>query len=106
MVGSNFSTLSTVFHQIEDEADLDDAKRQEDRDKEKEGDPDTAPPPPNEDKAIEMSEDFDGAMEDAPATEVRSLMFIVLLYTCSLFSLCQPFYGKRISPDFYQGYQT
>ena len=38
-----------------------------------------------------MSEDFDGAMEDAPATEVRSLMFIVLLY--SLFSLCQPFYG-------------
>ena len=102
--GSIFSTLSTVFNQIEDEADLDDAKRQEDRDKEKEKDPDTAPPPPNEDKAIEMSEDFDGAMEDAPATEVRSLMFIVLLY--SLFSLCQPFYGKRISPDFYQGYQT
>ena len=53
---------------------MDDAKRQEDRDKEKEGDPDTAPPPPNEDKAIEMSEDFDGAMEDAPATEVCCLM--------------------------------
>ena len=69
-----FQRLSAVFHQIEDEADLDDAKRQEDRDKEREGDPHTDPPPPNEDKAIEMSEDFDGAMEDAPATEVRCLM--------------------------------
>ena len=69
-----FQRFSAVFYQIEDEADLDDAKRQEDRDKEKEGDPDTAPPPPNEDKAIEMSEDFDGAMEDAPATEVCCLM--------------------------------
>lgn len=53
--------------QIENEDDLDDAKRPEDREKD-ENTPDAAPP--QEDNAIEMSEDFDGAMEDAPATEV------------------------------------
>lgn len=54
--------------QIENEAELDDAKRQEDRDKEEDTTPEDAPP--QEDNAIEMSDDFDGAMEDAPATEV------------------------------------
>jgi len=52
--------------QIENEDELDDAKRPEDR-KEEEQD---GAPPPDEKNGIEMSEDFDGAMEDAPTTEV------------------------------------
>ncbi|XP_067947566.1 midasin-like [Watersipora subatra] len=56
-----------VSDTIENEDELDDAKRPEDREKE-EKTPDDAPP--QEDNGIEMSGDFDGALEDAPATQV------------------------------------
>lgn len=61
-----------ICGQIENEDDLDDAKRPEDREKE-EKTPDTAPP--QEENAIEMSDDFDGTTEDAPATEVWNFHF-------------------------------
>ena len=53
-----------VSEQIESEDQLDDAKKKEDREDGKE-DETQEPPPKEEEHGIEMSEDFDGAMENA-----------------------------------------